>query len=112
MQCGLCQRGDQRNDRTCPQTVASLTIRTWEARPDYVAAAVKPADPPPEVRRIDQKMLSADTLDEVPVTFSTEPATTPPGKPGVHVVLHLDIAHLHLVNGSRMHTDNHHRRAV
>ena len=43
-------------------------------------------------RRIDQEMLSADTLDEVPLTFSAEPATTPPGKPGVHVVLHLDIA--------------------
>ena len=55
-----------------------------QARPGYVAAAVKPADPPPEERRIDQEMLSADTLDEVPVTFSTEPATTPPGKPGVH----------------------------
>jgi VWFA-related protein len=75
-----------------------------QARPGYVAAAVKPADPPEE-RRIDQEMLSAGTLDEVPVTFSTEPATTPPGKPGVHVVLHLDIARLHLVNGSGMHTD-------
>ena len=76
-----------------------------QARPGYVAAAVKPADPPPDERGIDQEMLSADTLDEVPVTFSTEPATTPPGKPGVHVVLHLDIAHLQLVNGSGMHTD-------
>ena len=76
-----------------------------QARPGYVAAAVKPADPPPEERRIDQEMLSAGTLDEVPVIFSTEPATTPPGRPGVHVVLHLDIAHLQLVNGSGMHTD-------
>ena len=74
-----------------------------QARPGYVAAAVKPADPPPEERRIDQAMLSADTLDEVPVTFSTEPATTP-GKPGVHVVLHVDIGHLQLVNGSGVHT--------
>jgi VWFA-related protein len=76
-----------------------------QARPGYVATAVKPADPPPEVRRIDQEMLSAGSLDEVPVTFSTEPATTPPGKPGVHVVLHLDIGHLQLVNGSGVHTD-------
>ena len=30
MQCGLCQRRDQRTDRTCPQTVVSLAIRTWE----------------------------------------------------------------------------------
>ena len=74
-----------------------------QARPGYVAAAVKPAAPPPEERRIDQEMLSAGTLDEVPVTFSTEPATTP-GKPGVHVVLHVDIGHLQLVNGSGVHT--------
>jgi VWFA-related protein len=30
MQCGLCQRRDQRTDRTCTQTVVSLAIRTWE----------------------------------------------------------------------------------
>lgn len=56
-------------------------------------------------RRIDQEMLSAETLDEVPLTFSTEPATTPPGEPGVHVVLNLDVAHLQLVNRSGMRTE-------
>jgi VWFA-related protein len=30
MQCGLCQRRDQRADRTCTQTVLFLAIRTWE----------------------------------------------------------------------------------
>ena len=49
-----------------------------QARPGYFAA-VNPANPPPTERRIDQEMLSAGTLDEVPLTFSTEPATTPPG---------------------------------
>ena len=76
-----------------------------QARPGYFAGAVNPADPPPAERKIDQEMLSADTLDEVPMTFSTEPATTPPGEPGVHVVLHLDIAHLQLVNLFGMHTE-------
>jgi VWFA-related protein len=76
-----------------------------QARPGYFAAAVSPADPQSAERRIDKEMLSADTLDEVPLTFSTEPATKPPGQPGVHVVLHLDIAHLQLVNLFGMHTD-------
>ena len=76
-----------------------------QARPGYFAAAVTPPDAPPAERRIDQEMLSADTLDEVPLTFSTGPATTPPGQPGVHVVLHLDIAHLQLVNLFGRHTD-------
>jgi VWFA-related protein len=76
-----------------------------QARPGYFAAAVSSADPQSAERRIDKEMLSADTLDEVPLTFSTEPATTPPGQPGVHIVLHLDIAHLQLVNLFGMHTD-------
>ena len=37
--------------------------------------------------------------------FSTDPATTPPGEPGVHVVLNLDVAHLQLVNRSGMRTE-------
>jgi VWFA-related protein len=76
-----------------------------QARPGYFAVAVNPADPPPAERRIDKEMLSADSMDEVPLTFSSEPANTPPGEPGVHVVLHLDIAHLQLVNLSGRHTD-------
>jgi len=76
-----------------------------QARPGYFAGAVNPANPLPAERRIDQEMLSDDTLDEVPLTFSTEPATTPPGKPGAHVLLHLDVAHLQLANLSGMHTD-------
>lgn len=75
-----------------------------QARPGYFAVAVNPTGPAPAERRIDQEMLSADTLDEVPLTFSTEPATTPPGEPGVHVVLHLDVAHLQLLNLSGRHT--------
>lgn len=76
-----------------------------QARPGYFAGAVNAADPPPAERKIDQEMLSADTLDEVPLTFSAEPATTPPGKPGVHVVLYLDVAHLQLVNRFGMRTE-------
>ena len=72
-----------------------------QARPGYFAA-VSAAGQPQTERRIDQEMLSAETLDEVPLTFSTEPATTPPGEPGVHVVLNLDVAHLQLVNRSGM----------
>jgi hypothetical protein len=74
-----------------------------QARPGYFAAAINAAEPPPAERRIDQEMLSAGTFDEVPLTFSTEPAATP-GKPGVHVVLHLDIAHLPLVNRAGKYT--------
>ena len=75
-----------------------------QARPGYFAA-VSPAGQPQTERRIDQEMLSAEALDEVPLTFSTEPATTPPGEPGVHVVLNLDVAHLQLVNRSGMRTE-------
>ena len=66
--------------------------------------SVPPGQPQAE-RRIDQEMLSAEALDEVPLTFSAEPATTPPGEPGVHVVLNLDVAHLQLVNRSGMRTE-------
>lgn len=76
-----------------------------QARPGYFAATVKAAGPQPPERGIDKEMLSAETLDEVPLTFSAEPATTPPGEPGVHVVLHLDIAHLQLVHRSAIHTE-------
>jgi len=75
-----------------------------QARPGYFAA-VTPAGQPQTERRIDQEMLSAEALEEVPLTFSTEPATTPPGEPGVHVVLNLDVAHLQLVNRSGMRTE-------
>jgi len=75
-----------------------------QARPGYFAAAAKPAEPPPAERRIDQAMLSSETLDEVPLTFSTEPAATSPGEPGVHIVLHLDIARLPLAHRSGVHT--------
>jgi VWFA-related protein len=71
-----------------------------QARPGYFAAA-KAAEPLPAERRIDQAMLSAETLDEVPLTFSTEPAAA---SPGVHVVLHLDIARLQLAHSSGVHT--------
>ncbi len=75
-----------------------------QARPGYFAA-VSPAGQPQAERRIDQEMLSAEALDEVPLTFSAEPATTPPGEPGVHVVLNLDVPHLQLVNRSGMRTE-------
>jgi hypothetical protein len=75
-----------------------------QARPGYFAA-VNAADAQPAERKIDLEMLAADTLDEVPLTFSTEPATTPPGQPGVHVVLHLGIDRLQLLNRSGMHTE-------
>jgi VWFA-related protein len=76
-----------------------------QARPGYFSAVAKPTGPPAAERRIDREMLSAETLDEVPLTFSTEPAATPPGETGVHVVLHLDIAHLQLVRRSGLHTE-------
>jgi len=41
----------------------------------------------------------------VPLTFSTEPATTPPGEPGVHVVLFMDVPRLQLINRSGMRTE-------
>lgn len=75
-----------------------------QARPGYFSAAAKPADPAPAERPIDKEMLSADTLSEVPLTISAEPAATTPGGPGVHVVLHLDIGHLQLVNRSGRHS--------
>jgi hypothetical protein len=76
-----------------------------QARPGYFAAVAKPAGRAPAERRIDQEVLSTETLDEVPLTFSTEPAAPLPGEPGVHVVLHLDIAHLQLVHRSGLHTE-------
>ncbi|HWD00228.1 MAG TPA: VWA domain-containing protein [Candidatus Sulfopaludibacter sp.] len=76
-----------------------------QARPGYFSAAVKPAGPAPAERRIDREMLSTETLDEVPLTFSTEPAATAPGESGLHVVLHLDVAHLQLVHRSGIRTE-------
>jgi hypothetical protein len=72
-----------------------------QARPGYFAAIVPPAPAAPRPERaIDRQLAGTETLQELPVTVTTNSGKLPTGEAALRVVLHLDVEHLPFGIGS------------
>jgi VWFA-related protein len=74
-----------------------------QARPGYWAFPNSEQSPVNAGRPIDEKILAADTLEDLPAQVVTVRATTEDGEPALEIVFHIDVGRLHLEKTGEIH---------
>jgi VWFA-related protein len=65
-----------------------------QTRLGYTAPAAAAASPVPQLSKLDSEAMASDTVTDLPASFTWE---RPAGRPGITMVAHLDIGHLHFL---------------